>query len=202
MAVNNELHCHRREVSTRGHLRRLRAEGRVPGILYGRGQENIPVSFDSAELKRVFGQRGSRGLFSLNITGERTPVLALVREVQQDPISKNVIHIDFMRVNMGEKIKADVPVVFTGEDELLKRGLVLQAMIKDVEVECLPVDLPEVFTVDVSGLVEGGRLTVGDLKAPEGVKIITEPDTVVAVAVYAARADEEAHEEAEAEAGA
>lgn len=178
MALAQVLSCKKRAVKNKGYLNKIRREGNIPGIVYGSGKENIPVFFDQREVNRTFSSFGSRGLFSLEIEGE-SPCMALVRELQQNPLNGNITHIDFLSVRMDEKITSNVFVNISGEEEINKKGGILQIGANEVEISCLPKDLPDQITCDVSGLELGEKITVEDLEVSEDVEVISPPDLLI-----------------------
>lgn len=198
MAKSINLDCMKREISTKGRLKNLREQDLVPGIIYGKGFSPVPLAFRRADLHRVLRTKG--GLYRLNIGGEK-PAMALLREVQRKPMTGEILHVDFMQVKMTEKITAPVPVVVVGEEELVKQGAILQVGLKEVEVECLPGDLPDSLQLDVSGRRVGDTVHVEDLKHPEGVRILTDPGAVALVITHPARGAQETDETAEATGG-
>ncbi|GFN21752.1 50S ribosomal protein L25/general stress protein Ctc [Thermanaeromonas sp. C210] len=187
-----------REEVGKGPAGRLRRRGLLPGILYGREVGNLPVEVDLKEMKRVLGREGESALVQVKLEqgGQVREYTALVREVQRHPIRGELVHIDFYQVPAGEKITANVPVVLEGEPRGVKIGGILQHGLHEVEVECLPEDLPEAITVDVSGLDIGDHLTVADLTPPRGVTILSEPTSLIAtvVSVRGTEAEETAEE--------
>ncbi|MGI6434714.1 MAG: 50S ribosomal protein L25 [Syntrophomonadaceae bacterium] len=192
------LACKKREIKSRGYLRKAAGEGWIPGIVYGAGRDNMPVFVGKRQLKTVFGKHGSRGLFSLEIEGNET-LLALIREVQKNPLSGEVMHLDFMTVNLTEKITSTVGVIIIGEEEVMKQQGIIQSGIKEIEVSCLPQDLPGSITCSVAELSIGDKITVADLQVPEGVEIITDENDLVAVILAPSKAVEEPEEEADEE---
>lgn len=190
MAAGSNLRCQKRDLATKAYLKGLRKDGLVPGVIYGQGDNGEPVIFDRGELFRTFHSRGARGLFTLRIKGDKAPVLALLREMQRNPISGEIVHIDFMKVNIGEKISAAVAILVTGEEDLTKNGGVFQLALKEVQVECLPGDLPDSFSLNVANAQIGDKILVSDLARAEGVDIMTEGDTMVAVVLHPAREEE------------
>ncbi|MGE5544709.1 MAG: 50S ribosomal protein L25 [Bacillota bacterium] len=186
MAKSINLECVKREKSTKGRLNSLRRQDMVPGIIYGKDVSATPLAFRQADLTRIFRTRGTGGLYKLSIRGEE-PVMALLRDVQRKPMTGEIIHVDFMQVKMTENITAAVPVVVVGDEELVKQGAILQAGLKEVEVECLPGNLPESLHLDISGRSMGDTVLVQDLEHPEGVRIVTDPDTVALVISHPAR---------------
>lgn len=172
----------------------------VPGIVYGKGQAGSPIFMSGGELSRVFSKHGLHGLFSLQMEGEAKPDMVLIKEIQKHPVSGKVNHVDFMTVNMNETIHSTVAVYIHGEDEVIKNGGVLQAGAKEIEVSCLPENLPEHLMVDVSQLSIGHKITVGDLQVPAGVEVITDPDAIVATILSPNRASLETQEMSEGQA--
>ena len=175
-----ELRAEARE-ATRKRVRHIRAEGYVPGVLYGRQTENTPIQIESKTLHKVLSMAGGNVLIGLQV-GDNEPVPTLAREVQRDIIRHNIIHIDFLQVVMTERITADIPLVFVGEAPATKElGGILVHGIDAVEVECLPADLPASIEVDVSSLVNfNDSLTVSLLQVPSAVTILSDPDTMMA----------------------
>lgn len=176
--METKLVAERRDGAGKGVARKLRAAGRVPGILYGHGEAPISLSVNSKELFHLFHHGGgSNALIGLEIDGASH--LAIPREVQRDHIRGSFIHIDFLAVSRDEKIKVTVEVVETGEAEGVKAGGVVEHHLREIEVECLPQDVPERIDVDISAMQLGDMLHVRDLTAPSGVTILTDPETSV-----------------------
>lgn len=199
MALAQTLKGVKRELKGKGHLHELRRGQMIPSIVYGQGREPLPIALEGRNLNRIFSHHGSSGLFSLELEGEPRPILALVREVQRHPVNREINHLDFLEVSMTEKITSNVPIHIIGEEEITKQGAILQSGAKELEVACLPADLPESVTVDVSQLQIGEKITVADLAVEANVEKISDPDTVVAVILGASKStDDETTEEEEA----
>jgi len=177
--------------------KRLRREGRVPGILYGHGVENVPLHFDALELKRTLAKAGASQLIQLQI-GKAASQPVLAREIQRDVLSGDAIHVDLLAVSMTEKITAEVTVTLVGEPASVAthEGLLLQG-INTLEIECLPGDLLPYLEVDVSDLELNSALYVEDLRVPEGITILSDPQELVAQVVYEEVEKEEEEEEEE-----
>ena len=199
MALAQTLKGVKRELKGKGHLHELRRGQMIPSIVYGQGREPLPIALEGRNLNRIFSHHGYSGLFSLELEGEPRPILALVREVQRHPVNREVNHLDFLEVSMTEKITSSVPIHIVGEEEITKQGAILQAGAKELEVSCLPADLPDSVICDVSQLQIGEKITVADLAVEANVEKISDPDTVVAVILGASKAtDDETTEEEEA----
>ncbi len=165
-------------------VKALRRQGKLPAVVYGAGIEPIPLELDARDAARVMAQVGSSTLIDLEVDGKTYK--ALVREVQRDVITKEMIHLDFLNVAMDVKIKTVVPVELMGEAPAVRDlGGVLVTGLSEIEVEALPSDLPDRITVDLEALQEfNDSITVGDLYLGEGVTVLTDPDEAIANVVY------------------
>jgi large subunit ribosomal protein L25 len=173
----------------------MRRDDQIPGIIYGAGEENEPVFLSERQIIRTFNNYGSRGLFSLEIDGDN-PRMALIRDLQKNPLNEQIMHIDFLVVKMDEKINSSVFIHIIGEEEVNKKGGILQIGAKELEVFCLPQNLPDYITCDVSNLQIGDKITIGDLEIDENIEIIGEPDLLIASILVPAKSSEELEEEA------
>lgn len=171
-----------REKTGKGEAKRLRREGRIPAVLCGPGREATVLSVDARDFFRVYEQAGTHGLVELQITnGDGGRRRVLIKEVQQHPVRGDVVHVDFHAVALDREIETTVPVVPEGED-LRRDDGVVQLVLREVEISCLPTRIPEAIVVNVAELAIGDIVTVGQLKAPPGVTILTDPEeTVVTV---------------------
>ena len=162
----------------------LRRQGKLPAVVYGAGIEPIPLELNARDAARVMAQVGSSTLIDLEVDGKTYK--ALVREVQRDVITKEMIHLDFLNVAMDVKIKTVVPVELVGEAPAVRDlGGVLVTGLSEIEVEALPSDLPDRITVDLEALQDfNDSITVGDLYLGEGVTVLTDPDEAIANVVY------------------
>ncbi|MFY9323787.1 MAG: 50S ribosomal protein L25 [Syntrophomonadaceae bacterium] len=200
MAIAQTLKGIKRELRGKGYLNELRRGQMIPSVVYGQGREPLPIALEGRNLNRIFNQFGYSGLFNLELEGE-APLMVLVREVQRHPVNREINHLDLLAVSMTEKITSNVPIQIIGEEEVVKQGAVLQVGVKEVEVTCLPADLPDVIRCDVSGLKIGDKITIADLEVLPTVEKGGDPETVVAVVLSAQRgsADEPAEESEESQ---
>ena len=181
-----------------GPSKAYRREGLVPAIVYGKGIDALPVVLAVPEVRKIMGQSlGQIHRIKVDDAGFEDNVM--VQAVERNPITGDVVHMDLHRISLTENVKVDVPLIFIGEEELTKRGLILQRQLREVSVECLPTDIPTDYTVDVSEMELGATFLAGDLKIGEDIRLITAPEEVGAVilAPRAAAEEEEAEEEAE-----
>jgi len=177
-------------------VKQLRWQGWVPGVMYGHGFDPVPLQFEARSLGRVLSSVGGSQLIRIMVKGQKQPEMALVREVQRDCIRGTLLHVDFYRVMMTERLTAEVPLVIVGESPVVeqKEGILLHG-ISTIEVECLPGDLVDVIEVDLSDLVEVDQaLHVRDLAVPAGIEVLTDPDEVI-VHLVPLEAEEEEEEE-------
>ena len=158
--------------------RKLRAAGKVPGILYGRGMEPISLSVDRLSLARVFKTGAGRNVL-IDLQSEGETHLTLARELQRDPVRGAVLHVDFLKIARDVAIEVDVPIHIEGESPGVKEGGVIEHHLWSVRVSCLPTSVPDRLVADVSHTILGEMLRVGDLEVPEGVTILTDPNEAV-----------------------
>ena len=162
-----------------GAVNRLRKEGIIPGVVYGKGREKVNVQLDRKSFSKVL-QNSSSDNILVNLSIDGAAQLALVQEVQHDYIKSTVTHVDFHAINADEEIHAAAPIHLTGEPAGAKFGGLLELHLHSLEVRCLPKHLPEKLTADVSHLNVGDALHVSDLKLPEGVRVKLDGAIVVA----------------------
>lgn len=181
LKVNAEL----RESFGKGAARKLRALGKIPAVLYGHGTEPVHVSLPGHQMLLIL--RKSNAVLELDIEGKGQ--LALVKDVQKDPVRQIIEHLDLIVVKKGEKVQVDIPVTIEGESAA---GTILNQDATTVSLEVEATHIPERVTVSVEGLEEGAQILAGDLELPKGASLITEADVlIVAITVPAAPADEE-----------
>ena len=191
-----ELAAERRTVRGR-RVKQLRRQGVVPGVMYGHRFDALPIQFEERSLRRLLSQVGGSQLIAITLQGQDVPEMALVRDVQRDAITGAPLHVDFYRVNMRERLTAEVPLTIIGDSPVVesREGMLLQG-ISYIEVECLPGDLVDAIEVDVSQLTEVDMgVYVRDLIAPEGIDILTDPDEMILRIVHVAEEEEEIEEE-------
>jgi large subunit ribosomal protein L25 len=186
-----ELVIRRRDGVGKGNAKRLRRDGHVPAILYG-GAEPINVAVAPRDIYRlIHGHEGSTQLLSVAFEGTGDTRMAIIRDMQYDPVSEDLIHVDLQEVAMDRAISVTVAVHHVGEAIGVKETQgILEMILRDVHVSCLPANIPEFLEADVTNLHIGDVLTVKDLKVPDGVRILNDGNQ--AVATVAPPAAEEA----------
>jgi len=163
-------------------VRQLRRHGLIPAVLYGREAQPILLQIEEKLLRRTLRQAGGHRLIALRVQGSDVPHPSLVREVQIEPISRRILHADFQRVVMTEKIRTDVPIVLTGDSPVVKSGAgVLVRGLDRVEIEALPGDLIDSIQADLAVLTSLDQaIHVSDLRVNDAVRILSNPSDLVA----------------------
>jgi len=182
-----------------GPARRLRMSGQIPAVLYGPKTETVLLSVNKSDLELLF-KKGGIGQVVLNLViqknGETTTRPAMIKELQTHPVSRNFIHIDFYEIKMDQKITAKIPVVTTGIAKGIELGGVLQIIRRELEVECLPLEVPESIEIDISDLDVGDSIHVGKIRLESELEFL-EDDNYTVVTVLTPKLEEEEPEEEE-----
>jgi large subunit ribosomal protein L25 len=194
------------EVQPREHLgsresRRLRKEGLVPGVLYGRGSEPAAISIPERELRRVLtGAGGLNAILDVVLDGQGTRP-SILKDHQQDPLRGKLLHVDLVEVRLDQAITATVTIHLVGAEDApgVREGGALSQVAREVTVEALPMEVPEHLDLDVSGMAIGDTLRVADVQVPEGVTLVDDPETVVAGLAMPTRVEEPEEAPAEGE---
>lgn len=184
-----------REESGKGPSRRLRANGTIPGVVYGYGVESLKVQVGALLLEKAI-DAGSNTLLDLSGDAGLEGKLFLIKEMQRDPSTRSLLHCDFLSVDTRRVIHVAVPLRFAGKPAGVEMGGVLEPLLRELEVSCLPLAIPDAFEVDVSGLAIGDSLHVSDIATPEGVEVLADASVNV-VHVIAPRIEEEPEAEEE-----
>ena len=185
----SQLNVEVREGGGKGVARKLRAQGQIPGVLYGLGKEPVSLALSPRPLLKLLETEGRNALIELEgKLGRRT---ALVRELQMDPVKGAPIHVDFLEINRDVAIEVEVGIHLVGTPVGVElEGGVLDHQLREIEIECLPGAIPDAIEVDVSGLHIGDSIHVGELRVPAGVEVLTEADVSVVSVVAPAREEE------------
>ncbi len=170
-----------RESRGKNAARQLRRTGKIPAVLYGNREEAIPVAINPKELSAILHSKsGQNTIFNLAFQ-DSASASVMLRDWQLDPIRGNLLHADLVRIAMDETLEVSVPIVAVGESKGVKlQGGIFEFVLREVEVECLPSDIPEQIVIDISNLEIGSNVRVSDLQVASKIKILSEPDFVVA----------------------
>jgi large subunit ribosomal protein L25 len=189
-----------REKATKGSNRQLRSKGMIPGVVYGRGAESRKITLEASAFRRAIAA-GSNVVLDLQLKGGNgtSTETVMVKELQRHPLQRDFfLHVDLLRISLDEKLEVKVPLNFTGDPRGVKEGGIFQAQMREINVRCLPADIPEYIDVPVEGLGIGDVLTVGDIKLPEGMEMLEdENENVASVLAPHAEKIEEAEKAAE-----
>lgn len=178
------LELERREGSRKQAAKRLRRSGRVPGILYGQKNEALAVSVETRALSRMLhSARHGHVILDLKVPGVKEDVKAIFREIQRDPVRQEYLHCDFQRISLKEKIHVRVPVRLEGIADGVKNfGGILDLQLREIDVRCLPTEMPNEFVIDVTHLGIGDSVRVREVNLP-GVEILTEGERSIVTVV-------------------
>ena len=193
------LQVHQREVTTKNANRRLRTTGQVPAVVYGAGKDSVPIQVEERKVDEILRSgAGENTVFLLQLHGTEQQRHAMIRELQTDSITGEMIHIDFQRILMDQKVRVQVPIELRGEAIGVKNeGGLVDFVTREIEIECLPAEIPEQFEIDVTPLHVGQHLEAGDLELPAGVELLDEPERVILSVSVRKVVEEEVPEEEE-----
>ncbi len=187
-----ELAVEKRSTLGKNEARRSRAGGRIPAVVYGAGKPNVPISVNRKALSDLFREgAGENAIFLLKLAGSDQSRHAMIREMQRDPVSRKPLHIDFVRVLMDVKVTIKVPIEIVGVAKGVKADQgILDVVTREIEIECLPSNIPAHIALDVSELAIGDAIRIAELPAIEGVQIVDNPEKVVVHVTHPTREEE------------
>lgn len=168
-----------REEKGKGPARRARAAGAVPGVLYGKGMDSVPVAVDTKEMHKALAtESGLNVLINLQLDS-KTKYLTMLREVQRSPVRGDLLHVDFLKIDRDVKIQADVPVHIVGESHGVREGGVVEHHLWEIKVEALPGDVPTAIEVDITPLGIDQHIRVSDIATPPNTEILTPLEEII-----------------------
>ena len=178
-----KLTAERRDDVGKGVARKLRADGKLPGVIYGPETEAFPVAVNARDFATMIRTQGGTGkLIDLTVNGEETPRKVILRELQRDPVTGNFEHVDLYQVSMKKKLNMTAKITLVGTPEGVKLGGILQSIIRELDIACLPMDIPDKVELDVSALEIGDSIHVSDISVDK-VDILTNPARTVVTVV-------------------
>lgn len=189
------LEAQKREASGKGAARGMRRAGNLPGVLYGRNNEVIPIQIDTRGFRDFLQNYGENAFINLEIADHGIENV-MVKEIQRDPVSNQLLHTDLLRISMDEPITSAVPITLIGSAPGIQEGGILEFPHRQMTLHCLPTLLPEEIEVDINELEIDDRISVVDVSLPEGIEILDDPNTRI-VAVVPPRIEEEPEVEEE-----
>jgi large subunit ribosomal protein L25 len=166
----------------KGAARKLRSSGQVPAVIYGSARDAQSLAINEKDLDRLLGTIAAEStVIELGVDGGR-PTKTLIREIQRHPFKRQILHVDFQELVAGEKITVNIPLVLVGTPEPVRAGdAIMDQVLRELEIEVDPSNIPNHIDVDVSGLELGHSLHVSDVKLPEGVTVMDDPETTIVV---------------------
>lgn len=184
------IEVEKRDETGKGVARKLRRNGLIPGVVYGHNREPQALTVDPNDLK---GKINSNAIIDLSIEGEEETVM--IKDFQKDVIKESIIHVDFQQISMDETISITVPIKLVGDAPGVREGGVLQQLMRDVDIEVLPTNIPDEIELNIDELTLSDSLEVGDLDVPEDVNVLNSPDDVIVTIVAPSEEIEEEEEE-------
>lgn len=180
-----------RDSRGKNEARRLRARGSMPAVVYGGDSGATPVAIDPKQLTKILNSKtGHNTIFNLGVNGDSTPVMII--DWQYDPVKDSLLHVDLQRIDLTKRITVKVPVITQGDPKGVKiQGGIQDVVTREIEVECLPDEIPEHFVVNVSELMIGQNIRAAEIPMPGSMKLISLPDAVI-THVVSIKAEEEA----------
>ena len=202
MAEQIKLSATSRTEKGKGVAKRLRSEGKLPAVVYGHKTDPIALTIDSKQLlKLIVEGKSEHKLFGLSIEGNGKPIekIVMIKELQIDPLKRNFLHVDFFEVAMDEEITLSLVIKLVGEAPGVEMGGMLQQVRRDIEIKCLPSQIPDTVEIDVSALNIGDSVHLNDIQLPEGIKVLDDADLTIATVLAPVVEKEVAPEEVEGE---
>ena len=213
MAEQIKLSATSRTEKGKGVAKRLRSEGKLPAVVYGHKTDPIALTIDSKQLlKLIVEGKSEHKLFGLSIEGNGKPIekIVMIKELQIHPLKRHFLHVDFFEVAMDEELTLSLAIKLLGEAPGVEMGGILQQVRREIEIKCLPSQIPDTVEIDVSALNIGDSVHLNDIQLPEGIKVLDDADLTIATVlapvvekeVEPEEVEGELEEEAAAEAGA
>jgi len=190
-----------REKTGKSGARKARREGFIPAILYGPGYEPLPIKVEKKQAEKIIKQLHAHNVMGdliLSSDDKEERIKVILKDIQFDEITDEILHLDFYRVRMDKPIAIKVPINLVGESEGVKKGGILEHELREIEIEVLPANIPEKIDVDISNLDIGDSMLVKDIKVEKGIKILEDENKVV-VSILAPKVEEEEEEKKEEE---
>lgn len=167
--ANIKMHVLTRTEIGKNQIKKLRAAHLVPGIIYCRGEANLPITIEIHEIQKIFKKLGTASLIHLQLENQEIPVI--IREIQRHPVSQHLLNIDFLKLHMDEKVRMDIPIVIINKDAIKIKPSILSQVLDQIEIECFPKDIPHGAEVDVISIDFSTPMLVKDLDIASNKKI-------------------------------
>jgi large subunit ribosomal protein L25 len=161
-----------------GKPKKLRRNGYIPAVVYGQGMSPSSVQVKLPDMREFLARHGRNSVFTAEFAEEHD-FSALIKDIQYDPVRKDIVHVDFQKISLTEKVQVEVPVKVTGKKDMEKSGNVVAHQLNEITVECLPQDVPKNVEANIAGMTPGSNLTAAQLKLPQGVALVTDPRSII-----------------------
>ncbi len=175
-----ELSVKERQGFGSAEARRMRRTGVIPGVFYGGGRDSVPLEVESSLLKKAIGRERGNVIINLSIEGRQETYPTILKDYQSDPLGRGLLHVDFMEIQMDKPIEASIRLELTGSAYGVREGGVMDQTLREVQVRCLPADMPESIEYDVSEMDIGDSIRVSDLVVAAEVEILDDEESAVA----------------------
>lgn len=169
-------------------VKKVRNEGGIPCVVYGKNIESFCISINCLDFEKKLNAHGMNALFNLKVNSDS--YIAMISEIQRDPVSRNIKHIDFHNISLDATVEVTVPIRLEGDCKGVRSGGILEQVMWELDIETLPANVPEAIEVDISNLALEEEIRVGDIAVPEGIAVLSPADEVVAL-VFAPKSQEE-----------
>ncbi|WP_461206473.1 50S ribosomal protein L25 [Clostridium sp. DL1XJH146] len=169
--------CQKRDKNCHNSAKRVRREGKVPGVLYGKNIDTTLISFDRKDLSKEVQKDGEHAVFNLELNNN--PHKVIIKEIQREPLKHEIVHIDVEEINQNTMIQTEVPIILKGEGAVLSKGGILQKEKDKVKIKCYPDEIPKSFEVDVSNMNIGAVYRVRDVEVGEEISFTSDLDTIL-----------------------
>ncbi len=181
MTIKAALKADPRDATGKGYARALRAGGRIPAVVYGHKMETMSITVDAKEVEQLFHHISvDNTIVELKIAGKKTPLRTLVREIQTHPLRPDFVHIDFYRIQKGVAVEVEIPISLQGTPEGVRQeGGILDQIVYEIRVKCIPSKIPESVEVDVTRLEIGDAIRIVDVDLGEDVEILLDPERTI-----------------------
>lgn len=181
--MKHAIHSEIRKKVGKNASSRLREKGLIPGIIYGNSMDALPIELEQKGMQEFLRKNSSSGLVSLNIDENNYTVF--IKEVQKDPVTGNIIHLDFQQVDLDEKVQVFVPIVLKGKAAVKKNGSIVQQQLRDLEIKCSANKIPKALELDISHFKPGDTLKVADVEFGEEISIVHDAESIIASVAFA-----------------
>jgi len=161
-----------------GKAKKLRRNGYVPAVVYGKDMPPSSVQVKLPDMREFLAHHGRNSVFTAEFA-EENDFSALIKNIQYDPVRKDIVHVDIQKISLTDKVQVEVPIKVTGKMDIEKSGYVIMHQLNEITVECLPQDVPKNVEANIAGMMPGSIFTAAQLKLPHGVTLVSDPNSII-----------------------